>query len=67
MPRENRVSAAAPGLPAARLNEVHDCLTLDATERPAGYSQAEREARACLRAAMRQTRKLMAAQIGGAA
>lgn len=40
MPR-NRVPAAAPGLPAARLDEIHDCipLALDATERPSGYSQ----------------------------
>ncbi len=65
----NPISGHAPGLPSVRLDALHDCLTLalDATERPAGYSQAEREARACLRAAMRQTRKLMAAQIGGAA
>lgn len=39
----NLVPAAAPGLPAAALCEIHDCLTLalDATERPSGYSQAE--------------------------
>lgn len=69
MPRENRVSAAAPGLPAARLDDLHDSLTLalDATERPTGYSQAEREARSYMRAAMRQVRRIMAEQIGGAA
>lgn len=63
MPRENRVLAAAPGLPSARLDDLHYSLALDATERP----QAEREARSCLRAAMRQARRLMAEQIGGAA
>ncbi len=57
----NPVPAAAPGLPSARLNEIHDCLTLalDASERPTGYSQPEREARSYVRAALRQTAKLM--------
>lgn len=34
-----------------RLFEIHDCLTLalDATGRPTGYSQSEREARSALR------------------
>lgn len=51
-------------LPVARLNEIHDCLTLalDATERPHGYSQSEREARSYVRAALRHTDRL----IGGA-
>lgn len=55
----------APGLPVASLHEIHDMLTLalDATERPSGYSQAEREARSYVRAAMRHTTRL----IGGAA
>lgn len=57
----NPVPAAAPGLPAARLFEIHDCLTLalDATERPSGYSQSEREARSYVRAALRRVGKLM--------
>lgn len=48
-------------LPAARLHEIHDCLTLalDASERPRGYSQAEREARSYMRCALRQTIKMM--------
>ncbi len=61
----NPVPAAAPGLPSARLFEIHDCLTLalDASERPTGYSQPEREARSYVRSALRHTAKL----IGGAA
>lgn len=57
----NPVPAAAPGLPSARLFEIHDCLTLalDATERPSGYSQSEREARNYVRAALRRVGKLM--------
>lgn len=68
MPK-NPNSGNAPGLPAARLDEIQDCITLalDATERPSGYTQAEREARSYLRSAMRQARKLRAEQIGGAA
>ncbi|TRD22090.1 hypothetical protein [Palleronia caenipelagi] len=60
MPNE-RVCANAPGLPAGRLYEIHDCLclALDGTERRGGYSQSEREARSYVRAALRQTRKLM--------
>ena len=55
------VPAAAPGLPAARLFEIHDCLTLalDATERPTGYSQSEREARSYVRSALRHVGKMM--------
>ncbi|MGP9806468.1 hypothetical protein [Paracoccus sp. NSM] len=69
MPQNTRLSAADPGLPSARLDDLHDCLSLalDVTERRGGYSQAEREARSYLRAAMRQTRRLMADQIGGRA
>lgn len=65
MPR-NSVLAAAPGLPSAHLDDSLT-LALDATERPTGYSQAEREARSYMRAAMRQVRRIMADQIGGAA
>lgn len=52
-------------LPVARLNEIHDMLTLalDASFNRHGYSQAEREARSYTRAALRCTVKL----IGGAA
>ncbi|MFC5738047.1 hypothetical protein ACFPTV_10550 [Sinirhodobacter huangdaonensis] len=60
----NHVPAAAPGLPAARLDVIHDCLALalDATERPAGYTRTEREARSYIRSALRQTCKLMEAR-----
>lgn len=53
------------GLPVETLCEIHDCLTLalDATERRTCYTQSEREARSYVRAAMRQTARL----IGGAA
>lgn len=49
------------GLSVARLHEIHDCLTLalDATERPSGYSQPEREARSYMRSALRQVGKLI--------
>ncbi|AUH35508.1 hypothetical protein [Paracoccus tegillarcae] len=48
-------------LPVARLHEIHDMLTLalDATERPHGYSQSEREARGYVRSALRHTAKLI--------
>lgn len=57
----NPVLAAAIGLPSARLAEIHDCLTLalDATERPHGYSQGEREVRSYVRSALRRTEQLM--------
>ncbi|WP_420345003.1 hypothetical protein [Paenirhodobacter sp.] len=57
----NLVPAAVPGLPSVALLEIHDCLSLalDATERPTGYSQGEREARSYMRAALRRTCKLM--------
>lgn len=56
----NPVLAAAPGLPAARLFEIRDCLTLalDATESATGYPQHLREARSYLRAALRQVDRL---------
>lgn len=59
--RLNPTSGNNPGLPSPRLFEIHDCLTLalDATERPSGYSQAEREARSYVRSALRQVGKLM--------
>lgn len=52
----------APGLPAARLHEIHDmlALALDATESPAGYPRGLREARSYMRTALRHTRRLMA-------
>lgn len=57
----NLVSAAAIGLPPARLAEICDCLTLalDATERRGGYTQPEREARSYVRVALRLAEKLM--------
>lgn len=57
----NPVPAAAIGLPSARLHEIHDCLALalDATESPDGYPQPLREARSYMRAALRQTERLM--------
>lgn len=53
-----------PGLPGETLSEIHDCLTLalDATERPNGYSQGEREARSYVRSALRRTERLMEGQ-----
>ncbi|MBY0135562.1 hypothetical protein E2977_15930 [Paracoccus yeei] len=59
--RPNPISGNNPGLPTAHLNEIHDCLTLalDATERPTGYSQSEREARSHVRAALRRLGKLI--------
>lgn len=58
------VPAATTGLPSARLFEAHDLLTLalDATERPGGYDQSEREARSYTRAALRQVNKLIEVQ-----
>lgn len=59
--RLNPISGNNHGLPSARLNEIHDCLTLalDASERSTGYSQPEREVRSYVRAALRQITKLM--------
>lgn len=59
------ISGHASGLPVAKLNEIHDMLTLalDASERPVAYSQAEREARSYIRSA----RHLTGQMIGGAA
>lgn len=59
--RLNPISGNAPGLPTSCLFEIHDCLTLalDATGRPSGYSQSEREARSYVRAALRRVGKLM--------
>jgi len=52
---------SGPGLPVASLHEIHDCLTLalDATERPSGYSQAERESRSYIRSALRHVGRIM--------
>lgn len=57
----NLVPAAAPGLPTTRLTEIYDCLVLalDATERPNGYSQTDREARSYMRTALRHTERLL--------
>lgn len=57
----NPISGNTLGLPSARLNEIHDCLTLalDVTERRTGYSQSDREARSYMRAALRQVGKLI--------
>ncbi len=55
------VPAAVPGLPAARLAEIHDhlVLALDSTESKSGYPLHVREARSYVRAALRHTLKLM--------
>lgn len=47
-------------LPAARLNEIHDLLTLalDASYRHKGYEQAERESRSYVRAALRHVTRI---------
>lgn len=60
----NPVPAAVPGLPSARLAEIHDmlALALDATESPSGYPQPIREARSYMRSALRHTVKLMGVQ-----
>lgn len=49
------------GLPRASLHEIHDCLTLalDATEKPRGYSQSEREARSYMRVALRKATAIL--------
>ncbi len=49
------------GLPGETLSEIHDMLTLalDATARPNGYSQGDREARSYMRTALRRTESLM--------
>lgn len=59
--RLNPISGNNPGLPSARLNEIHDFLTLalDATERHFGYTASEREARSYVRSALRQVNKLI--------
>lgn len=51
-------------LPVATLHEIRDhlVLALDATERLAGYSLREREARSYMRTALRRTEKLMGVQ-----
>lgn len=50
-----------PGLPAASLHEIHDhlVLALDASESARGYSQAERESRSYVRAALRRVGRLL--------
>ena len=60
----HHVPAAAPGLPAATLHEIHDCLVLalDATEHRRGYTRPEREARSYMHSALRQTVALMEVQ-----
>lgn len=51
-------------LPVARLYEVSDLLSLalDATERPQGYSQDERESRSYIRTALRHVNKIVGAE-----
>lgn len=53
-------SLTTGALPVARLNEIHDLLTLalDASYRSRGYEQAEREARSYVRAALRHVTKM---------
>lgn len=65
MKLQERLGANDSGLPGETLSEIHDCLTLalDATESRVGYTQAERESRSYVRAALRRTTNL----IGGAA
>lgn len=55
-----------PGLPGETLSEIHDMLSLalDATARPTGYSQGEREARSYVRSELRRTEKLMGQTCG---
>ena len=55
MRQMNPASGADTGLPAPCLDEIHDLLSLalDASERPDGYSQGERETRRYLTAALR--------------
>lgn len=62
--RLNPISGNDPGLPSARLFEVHDFLTLalDATERPDGYDRSDREARSYMRSALRRINKLIEVQ-----
>ena len=52
-----------PGLPGETLSEIHDLLTLalDASERRAGYSRDEREARSYVRGALRRVQQLLPA------
>ncbi|AGT08129.1 hypothetical protein [Paracoccus aminophilus] len=60
----NARTATDTGLSACRLHEIHDCLALalDASEHDRGYTEAEAEARGYVRAALRQTLKLMEVQ-----
>lgn len=57
----NPIYGAGPGLPSARLHEIHDFLTLalDASERATGYSQSERESRSYVRSALRHVGRIM--------
>lgn len=57
--RTNPIHGAGTGLPAAMLDEIHDCLTLalDATEGPRRVWQAD-EARSYMRAALRKVQVL---------
>ena len=61
-------SQTAPGLPAARLLEIHDmlALALDATQSPRGYPPGLREARSYMRSALRHTERLIGGQPEGA-
>lgn len=57
----NPVLAAAPGLPAETLLEIHDCLVLalDATDGNQPKRWQMPEARSYLRSALRDTRRLL--------
>ncbi|KFI33197.1 hypothetical protein CG51_16620 [Haematobacter missouriensis] len=57
----NPIPGNGPGLPAAALHEIHDCLALalDATESRHPLPQPIREARSYMRTALRHTRNLM--------
>lgn len=61
MALKHRPRANGIGLPIAFIHEIHDhlVLALDATESRVGYTQVEREARGYVRAALRNTVKLM--------
>jgi len=58
---KHRFSAADTGLPAERVNEIHDCLALalNATEGQRIARASLNEARAYMRAALRTTSSLI--------
>lgn len=60
-----RTEAFAPVVAQARLADIRDSLVLalDASEKRHGYTQAEREARSHVRAALRQTDRLIGGEV----